>query len=94
MPSPLALTRLKSRVDPLISNEIRRYLTNGNHVDVQVKATIGENGSITAAEAFGGNPLINDTVLSAVKQWKFTPVRDVSGPRCVKTEIPISIRAQ
>ena len=94
MPHPLALARLKTRVDPVITNEIRRYLTNGNQMEVRVKVTISEAGSITALQASGSNPLINDTVSNAVRQWKFTPVRDLSGPRCVETEIPVVLRAQ
>jgi tetratricopeptide (TPR) repeat protein len=94
MSAPLALARLKTRVDPLITNEIRRYLTNGNKLEVRVKVTISEAGIITALQASGSNPLINDTVLDAVRQWKFTPVRDPSGPRCVETEIPVVLRAQ
>jgi hypothetical protein len=35
--------------------------------------------------------LINAAVENAVLQWTFTPVRDHSGPRCVDTEIPITV---
>lgn len=88
MESQLALARLKTRVDPEIPPASRAYLQN-SQVTVKVKARIDENGNVTNAEVTGSNVILNNSVRSAVERWKFTPVLDRTGPRCVNTEIPV-----
>jgi len=92
MQSQLALTRLKTRVDPVVTNEIRAYLKNNTQIQVRVKARIGENGDVTVTGMQDGNPMLNNVIRAAVTEWKFLPIRDQSGPRCVDTEIPILIK--
>ena len=88
----LALTRLKTRVDPVFNNEIRLYLRANPQVVVRVKARINEKGDVTVIAMPDGNPILNTAVREAVTQWKFSPVRDDTGPRCVDTEIVLSLR--
>jgi len=57
-----------------------------------VKARISENGDVTVTGMPEGNPIVNNVIRSAVAQWKFAPIRDSGGPRCVDTEIPILIK--
>jgi tetratricopeptide (TPR) repeat protein len=92
MQPQLALARLKTRVDPVIPSDIRHYLKNTAQLAVRVKARISENGDVTVTGMPEGNPILNNVVRSAVTQWKFAPVRDSNGPRCVDTEIPILIK--
>jgi hypothetical protein len=92
MASPLALTRLKTRVDPIVTNDIRNYLKNNTQVMVRVKVRISEAGVVVVTGTQEGNPMLNNVVSTAVTQWKFLPIRDQSGPRCVDTEIPIVIK--
>ncbi len=92
MQSQLALTRLKTRVDPAITNEVRYYLKSNTQIVVHVKARISESGDVTVMSMSDGHPLLNSAVRSAVTQWKFTPIRDQSGARCVDTDIPIVIK--
>jgi len=93
MPSQVALTRLKTRVDPTITNELRQYLKYNQQVVVRVKARISESGEVTSATVNAeGNPVLKNVVRNAVTQWKFTPTRDQSGVRCVDTEIPFAIK--
>lgn len=89
MATPLALARLKTRVDP----EFPAYLVNqiGTQTTVRVKATISEKGDVTAKDVRGDNPLLNNAVKVAVEQWKFSPALLDGGPRCVDTELPIVI---
>jgi TonB family protein len=89
MSTPLALTRLKTRVDP----EFPAYLVSqiGTQMTVRVKATISEKGNVTAKDVRGDNPLLNNAVKAAVEQWKFSPALLDGGARCVETEIPIVI---
>jgi len=92
MQSQLVLTRLKTRVDPIITNEMRYYLKSSAQVVVRVKARISETGDLTITSMQDGNPIINAAVRTAVAQWKFSPIRDNNGTRCVDTEIPIVIK--
>jgi hypothetical protein len=92
MQPQLALTRLKTRVDPVITNEIRYYLKNTAQTVVRVKTRISDNGDVTVLGMPEGNPILNSVVKAAVAQWKFSPIRDQNGPRCVDTEIPILMK--
>jgi tetratricopeptide (TPR) repeat protein len=92
MQSTLAMTRLKTRVDPVITNEMRNYLKNNSQVMVRVKVKISETGDVTVTGMQEGNPILNSAVRNAVMEWKFIPTRDSSGPRCVDTEIPFVIK--
>jgi hypothetical protein len=92
MQSQILLTRIKKRVDIQISNELRTFLRNSSQVVVKVKARISETGDTTVTGISDGNPLLTHAVRSAVSEWKFTPVFYQTGPRCVDTEIPISIK--
>jgi hypothetical protein len=92
MQAQLALARLKTRVDPVISNDIRYYLKNSPQVTVRVKARINETGDVVAISMPDSNPILTSSIRNAVGQWKFMPARDSRGPRCVDTEIPIVIK--
>ena len=92
MQAQLALTRLKTRVDPTITNEMRQYLKNNPALTVRVKARISEKGDVSVLALQNGNPIISNAVRNAVSEWKFTPIRDNSGPRCVETEFPLVIK--
>jgi tetratricopeptide (TPR) repeat protein len=92
MQTQLALTRLKTRVDPILTNELRTYLKNNTENTVRVKARISETGDTTVTGMPDGNPILNNVIKTAVSQWKFTPIRDANGVRCVDTEIPIVLK--
>ncbi|PYR97725.1 MAG: hypothetical protein DMG16_23530 [Acidobacteria bacterium] len=92
MQPQLALTRLKTRVDPVFTNELRLYLKANPQVVVRVKARINENGDVTVTKMPDGNPILNSAVREAVAQWKFAPIRDDAGVRCVETEIVLSLK--
>jgi outer membrane biosynthesis protein TonB len=85
----LAMTRLKSKVNPEISPNLRGFIREPQ--TIRVKAKIDENGNVVTTEASGPNPLLNNVVGNAVQRWKFAPAIDASGPRCVETEIPIIV---
>jgi hypothetical protein len=92
MQPQLVLARLKTRVDPVITNDIRYYLKNNPEMSVRVKAKISETGDVTVISIQESNPILNSSIRNALVQWKFTPIRDQNGPRCVETEIPILIK--
>jgi tetratricopeptide (TPR) repeat protein len=92
MQPQLVLARLKTRVDPVISNEIRYYLKNNPEMSVRAKVKISETGDVTVISIQDSNPILNSSIRSALVQWKFASIRDQNGPRCVETEIPILIK--
>jgi tetratricopeptide (TPR) repeat protein len=92
MQSQLALTRLKARVDPVITAEAKNYLKKSGATQVRVKARINENGDVAVTGMADGNPILNSVVRDAVVQWKFSPIRDASGLRCVDTEFPLLLK--
>jgi hypothetical protein len=91
MTPPLALTRLKNRVDPQFSSYVRS-LVKESPVTVRVKARISETGEATATELTGGSALLYDGVRAAIDQWKFSPAIVQGEARCVETEIPVVLK--
>jgi tetratricopeptide (TPR) repeat protein len=87
----LALARLKVQVNPVIPPAFQDAARRGP-MTIRVKSRIDEKGDVTAIEAQGGTPLINESVRNAVEHWKFAPIVDQSGPRCVETDIPITLK--
>ena len=57
-----------------------------------MKASINETGDVAVTGVVEGNPILNNVVRDAVVQWKFSPIRDASGVRCVDTEIPMVLK--
>jgi len=90
MSAQLALTRLKVRVNPEISQTLRGFMRN-SQVAVRLKTRIDETGNVTVLDAQGENVAVNNAVRNAVERWKFAPAVDQTGPRCVETEIPIIV---
>ena len=93
MNAPLALARLKTRVNPEIPPSMQTVVAR-SPITIRVKAEIDEKGDVTPGETQGSNSVINASVRGAVAKWKFSPAVDANGPRCVETEFPIVIRPQ
>jgi hypothetical protein len=91
MSSVLAMARLKTRVNPELNAALQGFM-HGSQITVRVKARIDEAGNVTVSETQGGNPTVATAVSNAVERWKFTPIVDQTGVRCVDTEIPIFLR--
>jgi hypothetical protein len=90
MDGALALIRLKSRVEPEIPAGVRTFISS-SPVTILIKARIDERGNVTVIEATGANPVITSAMRTAVERWKFTPMADQDGARCVDTEFPINL---
>jgi len=86
----VALTRLKTRVEPEIPREARPYIQSSS-VTVRVKIRVDALGNVISSETPGGNPMFNNAVKTAIDRWKFSPAMDATGARCVDTEIPLVI---
>lgn len=90
MSTPVALARLKTRVDPQFPAFVLSQITTTQTI-VRVKATISEKGDVSVNDVHGDNPFLNSAVKSAVEQWKFVPAVINGAARCVDSEIPIAI---
>ena len=70
--------RLISRVEPLYPVILR-----SNHIggSVRLKVTIASNGTVEDVEVLGGNPILGEAAMVAVKQWVYAawPFADHSG---------------
>ncbi len=91
MTFPLALSRLKNRVDPQIPPHLLSLIKDFP-MTIRVRARINEAGDVAAAELSGGNALVYDAVRAAFGQWKFFPALVQGAARCVDTEIPIVLK--
>jgi len=93
MSAPVALSRLKSRVDPQVPPFFIPQL-KASPMTFRVKARINENGDVESTELRGGNPILHKTVQDAFNQWKFNPALWEGRPRCFDTEIPILLNSK
>jgi len=64
--------RLIARVEPLYPVILR-----SNHIggSVRLKVTIAWNGTVEDVEVLGGNPILGEAAMVAVKQWVYAPGR-------------------
>jgi tetratricopeptide (TPR) repeat protein len=85
MAPQLAMTRLRTRVDP----DIPRSARPGTPVRLLVKTNIDTTGQVTVHEIQGGDNFLKERVKAAVEQWRFLPAITGEQARCVETELPI-----
>jgi hypothetical protein len=94
MPAEVALARVKTKVDPVITSQVRQFLKSRPQTIVRVKVRIGPAGDVAVKGMSVGIPVVNKVVQNAVVGWEFTPMQDSSGPRCVDTELPFVIQSR
>ena len=72
--------KLITRVDPIYPPAL-----HSNHIGgtVKLKVTIASNGNVENVELMGGNPILGESAMTAVKRWVYAP-----GSR-TKTEVSI-----
>src|SRR5438105_9831948 len=85
--SSVALLRLKTRVEPRLPVE----LSHKRSVRVNVSIKIDEGGNTRVSGVRGGSMPLTRAVVVAVDQWKFYPATDNDRPRCVETELPVTV---
>jgi TonB family protein len=64
------------------------------HVEgsVQLMATIGKNGNITAVKTLSGEPQLAKAALDAVRQWKYKPYYLNGDPVEIQTQITVNFK--
>jgi TonB family protein len=65
--------KVKSRVDPTYPALAKRMNISGA---VKVMVTIAPNGTVKATKVVGGNPVLVEAALDALRKWKFEPGPD------------------
>jgi TonB family protein len=65
-----ATRKLKSSVPPEYPELARRLNVRGT---ARVSVTVAADGRVTNAKELGGNPLLVDSLIRAVKKWKYEP---------------------
>jgi TonB family protein len=61
---------LLARVEPAYPETLQRLHIGGT---VRLKLTISPKGSIEEVELLGGNPILGESAITAVKQWVYAP---------------------
>ena len=65
-------SRLLKRVDPVYPELARRARVSGI---VILQVTVDEEGNVSEVRVLRGHPLLDDSAVRAVQQWKYTPTR-------------------
>jgi periplasmic protein TonB len=67
--------KLISRVEPKYPPTLERLYIGGV---VRLQVDIAANGSVEGAQLLGGNPILGQSAIAAVKQWKYAPAKSKS----------------
>jgi len=62
--------KLVTRVEPEYPETLQRLRVGGT---VRLEVTISPKGSVDSVQLLGGNPILADAAIKAVKQWVYTP---------------------
>lgn len=61
-----------SRVEPKYPPTLERLYIGGV---VRLQVDIAANGTVESAQLIGGNPVLGQAAIAAVKRWKYTPAK-------------------
>ena len=64
--------KLISRVEPKYPPTLERLYIGGV---VRLQVDIAPNGSVESAQLLGGNPILGQSAIAAVKQWRYAPAK-------------------
>ena len=62
--------KLVTRIEPQYPATLERLYIGGV---VRLKVVVAPNGTVQSTELIGGNPILGQSAISAVKQWKYAP---------------------
>ena len=64
--------KLITRIEPQYPATLERLYIGGV---VRLEVLVAANGSVQGAKVIGGNPILGQAAMAAVKQWKYAPGR-------------------
>jgi protein TonB len=82
---------LISKVDPVYTREARNQNVQGL---ILTKCVIGTNGSLSRCRIVKGLPTMDQAVLTALSQWRYSPVLYQGKPTAVEYLIPVRLVSQ
>jgi len=59
-----------TRVEPEYPEALKRLFIGGV---VRVEAVVAANGTVEKTELLGGNPILGQSAMKAIKRWKYAP---------------------
>jgi TonB family protein len=62
--------RIANRVEPEYPETLKRLFIGGI---VRIQVMVNPNGRVESAELLGGSPILGQSAIKAVKQWKYAP---------------------
>jgi protein TonB len=62
--------KLVTRVEPTYPETLKRLYIGGA---VRIEVMVGANGNVESTELLGGNPVLGQSAMKAIKQWKYAP---------------------
>ena len=62
--------KLVARVEPEYPDTLKRLYIGGV---VRVEIVVNGNGNVQTTELLGGNPILGQSAMKAIKQWKYEP---------------------
>jgi TonB family protein len=64
--------KVVTRVEPKYPPTLERLYIGGV---VRLQVEIAANGTVESAQLLGGNPILGQSAIAAVKQWKYAPAK-------------------
>ena len=64
--------KVMTRVEPKYPPTLERLYIGGV---VRLQVDIAANGTVEGAQLIGGNPILGQAAIAAVKQWKYVPAK-------------------
>jgi TonB family protein len=62
--------RIVNRVEPEYPETLKRLYIGGI---VRIQVTVNASGRVESTELLGGSPILGQSAMKAVKQWKYAP---------------------
>ena len=62
--------KVVTRVEPEYPETLKRLYIGGV---VRVEAEVAANGTVEKTELLGGNPILGQSAIRAIRQWKYAP---------------------
>ncbi len=62
--------KVVTRVEAEYPETLKRLYIGGV---VRVEVVVGPNGAVQTTELLGGNPILGQSAMKAIKQWKYAP---------------------
>ena len=70
--------KLLTRVEPYYPETLKRLYIGGI---VRIEIVVGANGKVQSTQLLGGSPILGQSAMKAVKQWKYVPA--ATSNKCV-----------